>query len=306
MFKLLIIMRLISFFIILFFFIISNASAASPPKVVTVQNIRIQPFIDAIRGFRSKCDARLEELHVSGMNDFDVKRKVNKIAPDLVLALGTEGLSKIKRIKNVPVIYLMVLNPASFVSQEKNIKGISIHIPCEKQLDIFRSILPDINRIGVVYNPERSGVIIKRAEIAAKKMGIRIIPKEIHNSKDVPLKILELQEEVDAFWMLPDISVITPKTIDFLLFTSFRKKIPIFSFSEKYVKMGALVSVGMDPFDIGVQAGEMATKLLKDKNMKNMNPVDARKAVISINLKIAEKFGIIIDQAVRAEAQIIE
>ncbi len=306
LFKLLIIMRFFFFCIISFCLIPGHSTAESAQRVVAVQGIRIQPFMAAINGFKSAYDSEVEELFVAGMNEVDVKRKVNKINPDIVLAIGTEGLSKTKRINDIPIIYLMVLNPTPFITEKNNIQGISIHIPYEKQLDIFKKILPEVKRIGVVYHQDRSALYLKKIETAAGKMGIRIVSEPINNSKEVPSKIMTLKEKVDAFWMLPDISVITPKTTDFLLFTSFKHKIPILSFSEKYVKMGALVSVGMDPFDIGLQAGEIAKTFLNGKTGKIDNPINARKAVISINLKIAEKFGILVDQAMRSTSRIVD
>ena len=34
-------------------------------------------------------------------------------------------------------------------------------------------------------------------------------------------------------------------------------KIPILTFAEKYVEIGALISIGIDVFDMGRQAGEI-------------------------------------------------
>ena len=105
--------------------------------------------------------------------------------------------------------------------------------------------------------------------------------------------------------MLPDLTVITPETIEFVLLFSLENKIPILAFSEKYVELGALMSVGIDAFDIGIQAGEMAEKILSGRDIMNARHVDARKAVISINLKVAKTLGIPIDEKIIRKARII-
>ena len=97
--------------------------------------------------------------------------------------------------------------------------------------------------------------------------------------------IQDMKGKIDVFWMLPDLTVITPETIEFMLLFSLENKIPVFAFSEKYVELGAFMSIGVDAFDIGIQAGEMAEKILSGGDLTNARHVDARKAVISINLK---------------------
>jgi putative ABC transport system substrate-binding protein len=114
-----------------------------------------------------------------------------------------------------------------------------------------------------------------------------------------------MKGKIDAFWMLPDLTAITPETVEYLLLFSLENTIPILTFAEKYVELGALMSVGIDAFDIGTQAGEMAENILSGRDVKNIQRVDARKAVISINLKVARKLGITIDEKVIRKARII-
>ncbi len=115
-----------------------------------------------------------------------------------------------------------------------------------------------------------------------------------------------MKGKIDAFWMLPDLTVITPETVEYLLLFSLENTVPILTFAQKYVELGALLCVGIDAFDIGAQAGEMAEKILSGRDVKDVQWVDARKAVISINLKVARKLGITIDEKVIMKARIIK
>ena len=256
-----------------------------------------------MRGFRSASRSEVKELVISGMTDVKIAQKIAQLNPDLLLAVGTTSLSKIKTIKNIPIVYMMILNPESILTPEDPVSGVSIHVPYEMQINIFMKILPEMKTVGLVYHPDRSGYFVKKAMNAAKKAGVDILTEVIYHPKEGPAKFKRLEPRVDAFWMLPDISVITPETVDFLLLTSFKHRKPILSFSEKYVKMGALAAVTMDPFDIGMQAGELAEQILKAGGNKDSQRMDARKAVIFINDKIAEKFGIDIDQGIIERAR---
>jgi putative ABC transport system substrate-binding protein len=85
--------------------------------------------------------------------------------------------------------------------------------------------------------------------------------------------------------------VINAETVKYLLLFSFQNKVPIFTFSKKYVEMGSTAGLYSEPFDIGVQAGEIARKLVAEKNPKAVR-TDARSTVLAINGKIIRKFGI--------------
>jgi len=100
--------------------------------------------------------------------------------------------------------------------------------------------------------------------------------------------------------------VYSPETIDFLLLFLLENQKPIISFSEKYVESGALMSISVDPFDIGNQAGEIAKAILSTGGKRDVQRIDARKAVILINLKMAKKLGITIDEKVLAKAKILK
>ena len=293
-------------FIILLFLILCHGSAEAGQEIVVIQSLRVKPYEKAIEGFKSVCNSKIKRLVVSESEGADVVEKISKIRPDMVLAVGMDALSRVKKIKNIPVVYLMVLNPPSTLSGKKNITGVTMKIPQEKQLITLLKALPDIKNIGLLYDPDRTGHFVKKAQAAAKKIGIKLIAKEIHSSRDVPSLVMNMKGKIDLFWMLPDLTVVTPETVEFLLLFSLENRVPLLTFSEKYVALGALMSIGIDAFDMGRQAGEMAKKILLGRNVKGVQPVDARKAVVSINLKVAKKLEITIDKKIMNNARIIE
>ena len=289
----------------LIFLILGHGSSGAAQEIVAVQSVRVAPYEEAIEGFKDVCDARIKKLVLSELKETDVVEKINEIRPDMVLAIGMDALSMVKRIENIPVVYLMVLNPQSVVSAERNITGVSMNIPQEQQLRAFLEALPNLKTVGLLYDQDRTGYLAENAREAARQIGINLIAKEVHRSSDVPLLIKDMKGKIDAFWMLPDLTVITPETVEYLLLFSLENTVPILTFAKKYVELGALLSVGIDAFDIGTQAGEIAEKILSGRDVKDVQRVDARKALISINLKVAGKLGVTIDEKVIRKARII-
>ena len=101
-----------------------------------------------------------------------------------------------------------------------------------------------------------------------------------------------MKGNVDAYWMLPDSMLITPESVEYLLLFSMQNRMPILTFSEKYLKMGAFMSLEINTFKLGKQAGEMAVGILGGLAVKELPGMDAADANLTINHKIAEKIGI--------------
>ena len=293
-------------FPILFLLFLFPGLSKAGQEIVAIQSIRVKPYEDAMRGFQGVCSARVERIVISESGGTDVVRKITEISPDMVLAIGKDALSLVKRIKTTPILYLMVLNPQSILSGEGNIAGVSMNIPPERQLRALLDALPATKSIGLLYDPNRTSYLVGKAQDSAGKMGINLIAKEVHNSREAPSLIMDMKGKIDVFWMLPDITVITPQTVEFLLLFSLENNIPLLAFSDKYVEAGAFMSTDIDAFDMGTQAGEMAKEILFGRGVKDVRHVYARKVVISTNLMIARKLGVNLNIAMSLGARSTE
>jgi len=278
--------------------------AEAGQRVLVFQSLSVAPYEEALAGFKSVCDAEITKVVLSDQEKINPYQLIQFNKPELILAIGMDALTKIKEIEDIPIIYMMVLNPQAITFGEKNISGISMTLSPEKQVSTLLEVLPAAKRIGTLYNPDRTGKFIKGAVNAANNMGISLVTEKIQSTKEVPSALKNIQKKIDAFWMIPDITVYSPETIEFLLLVLLENQKPIISFSAKYVELGALMSISVDPFDIGNQAGEMAKAILG--GTRDVQRIDARKAVVLINLKIAKKLGITIDEKVLAKAKILK
>lgn len=260
--------------------------------VLVIQGTRVKPFDDALRGFRTVCRADSKTVVLSEAEGIDVLRTVREERPQLIVAIGADALSRVKRVRDIPILYLMVLNPEKTVSGAKNVTGVNMTIPPGKYLALLEKLrLPNL-RVGILYDPVRSGAMVRRIQHAAQAAGIEISAREVHNPKDVPEALAKMKDSVNVFWMLPDPTVVTPETVEFLLLFSQQNNVPVVTFARKYVDMGALVSLDIDSSDLGKQAGAMANELLNGADVAQFPKADARKAVMKINRKVARKFGL--------------
>lgn len=280
--------------------------AEGAQDVVAIKSYSIKPYEETLKGFKSSCNCSIKEFDLSETDGPDVLSEIRKRKPAIVLTIGADALELAKEIET-PIVYTMVLNPQSIASKKENISGVSMEIPPGKQVDEFHKALPGIKRIGLVYDPRKTPAGFVSAAIkAAESKGITLVAREVSSSRKVMSAVNSMKEGIDAFWMLPDSTVVTPETVEFLLMFSVENTIPILTFSEKYVELGALMSLSMDAFGMGRNAGEIARRIIIDGEDAGNMPVSSNgRAVLSINLKTAGKLGILINSDSINRARII-
>lgn len=295
--------------IILTLLIFSVPSRAETGRtIIAVQSARAKPFDETFYGFKTALSPEtvIRRMILSELPSGDVAGEIRAASPDLVLAIGLDALTLVKPLTNIPVVYAMVLEADSEVSGHRQFTGVTMGIDPEKQLTILLEALPQTETIGLLFDPEQTGKMVDQIRLAAEKKKIVLIDRPIFRAKNVPLSIMQMRGKIDVFWMLPDLTVVTPETVEFLVLSAMQSKISILAFSEIYVEQGALLSVGVDPFDMGRQAAGMVEKILGGADAGSIPVQRARKAVLTINLKIARKLGITFDKSILDRARIVE
>lgn len=103
-----------------------------------------------------------------------------------------------------------------------------------------------------------------------------------------------IRDAIDVLWMLPDLTVVTPETGRILFLLAMEAGRPVVSFSEKYGEQGALMTISADPYDMGCQAADVAQKIFSGRPVSSLDSSYARKAVVTVNSRVAEKLGVTI------------
>ncbi len=293
----------LTFLVILLF--LFNVSEASPQEILVVQNHKIKPYSDAFSGFKALVNNRFSGVDYTFRNSNGAVEYLSGSKPDLVLAIGMDALQKVKVFSTVPIVYLMVLNPSVIVSESRNATGVSMTLSPEKQLAAIHRVLPLARRIGLLYDPKKSGSFVRRAQNASKEFKIDLLAKEVNQSRFVPTALESMKGAIDALWMIPDTTVVTPDTSELMMLFSLENKVPVCTFSTKYLEVGALMSLDINASDMGRQAGVLAVKILSGKRVTEISPVEADSANLVINEPIARKLKVPINEDLRGKARFL-
>jgi putative tryptophan/tyrosine transport system substrate-binding protein len=276
------------------------------PVVVSVQSVDVLPYNEALRGFNSVCQAESKRIVLSESPIGGLAQQLTGMAPDLVLAIGLDALRAVKALSHRPILYMMVLNPESVLKEGTDITGVSMNLPQEKQLDIILKVLPGVTRVGLLYDPENTGRLVARNQKAAIGAGIRILARVVKTAREVPQALIQMEEAPQALLLLPDLTVISPETLEFLFNYSMTRKIPVIAFSEQYLALGAFMSISLDVYELGRQTGDMANMIFDGKPLKRISPAEAQKAVVTINRTVAENLGIPINKVALNGIRIVD
>jgi len=277
---------------------------AEAHHILVLQGSRNKPFREAMRGFARACPHKTFKIVLSESKRIKVSEYLRKDNPRLIVAVGADALEQVKLIRDIPIVYLMVLDPSQIVPEASNITGVMMKPPLSQQLDLIRRALPNATKIGVLYDPTRLASFVKRAIEATNPLGLELVVREVRSPHEVPGVLQRLRGEIDALWMLPDPSVVTPETTECLLLFSGENRVPVITFSRKYLDMGAMLALDIDPYDLGRQAGEMACRIFQGADVRTIPRSDARKVVIRVNQNVARRLGFPRDLAERLNAVI--
>jgi putative ABC transport system substrate-binding protein len=259
--------------------------------ILVLQSLHEKGYEEAVRGIRRECQASSRTIVLSDYAETDVTRIIKEEHPRVVVAVGDRALSVAERVRGIPVLYMMALNPKA----RQQVTGVGMLLDPSRYVSIFESI--GARRVGVVYDPARSASYLKRAQTIARRSGIDLVLREVHTPKETPAMLESLRGKVDALWMIPDVTAVTPASTEAYFLFSQSQGVPVVTFSDIYLSMGGAVALGIDRFDIGKQLGEMAESLLGGSSVDDLPPQSPRRVLIRSNdgvlrrLKISNGLG---------------
>ncbi len=261
----------------------------------------IAPYSEAMAGFKSMVKANITEYSIPSVSKESKKmaKAIRSRTPDLILAIGINAALLAKEeFRDIPVVYCMVMYPEKYdfaTAIRNNLKGISLKISVKDQMVALRSIIPELKRVGIIYNPYNTEHLVKEAENILKNLGVDLVTEKINSGKLVPEAFRKLLNKgIDVYWLTADPTVVTIDSFRFLLVSAFDNNIPLMAYSEKFVEAGALLSLSPDYFSIGKQAAGIANEFLEGSNSASTPVICPDVVNLVINITTAKRINIVI------------
>ena len=277
----------------LFFCILSGAVFCQ--NILIVSSHEVPFFADTVAGIKEQIasSGSTASVDVRYSDEGDIVAAAGEKKRDVICVLGSSDAKKIiAKFKDVPIVFSLVMDPvksgltASMEATGKNITGVSLRLPADKQLEIVRKILPRARKIGLIYANAS-----EEAYNSLKQLDTEVKGSKVSAATQVP-SVLSSLGSVDAIWLVVDYKVYDKDSMEFTLKYCMDKKIPAIGFAANTVKAGALVGFVYDYRDLGRQTGEVVAEIVNGKNPGEIPIVVPRKVGYALNKRIARYLSI--------------
>jgi len=278
---------------------------ARAQKVCAVLSSGIKPYVEAMDGFKKAFKGPVEEMVLGDNPAFagEVADKVRNSPCPVVVALGSNALKFLKlRVTEKPIVFAMTLSPAVEGLSGRDITGVFLEPSARAALAAIKKVVPAASRIGALYSRTSRGDYLDEARRAAAGLGLEIVAEQAATVGEVVRQAASIMTRCDVLLMIPDSVTSSQGAFEAIFAASLKGNVPVFAISQKYVSEGALAALATDYKDNGVQAAEIAQRIVSGAAASSIPYEPARKAGIVLNLKAAKRMGITISPQVIAEA----
>lgn len=182
--------------------------------------------------------------------------------PPLVLALGAKAAwIAVNELPEVPAIYAMVIEPERYGIGE-DIPGVSMDVPPELVLAQLNLMFPDITRLGLLLSEDAQPSWLPAVTRAAGQAGYSLTVQRLDSDQRVRRALGRLRPKIDALWLMPDPSLLTPSGYHTLYTEALRTNLPVLAYSEILVRAGSLMCLAPDYDDVGRLAAGLSRQIL--------------------------------------------
>lgn len=274
-------------------------------------------FLNALLDNGYKNGENIKINYQNAQNDISIAQAIANgfvsDSVDMILAIATPSAqAAYNASKKIPILITAVTDPvgAGLVKDkdkpETNVSGTSDATPIRSQFTLIKELLPNAQKIGIVYNTSEQNSIaqVEEARKIAKELSLVIVERGVTNVNEVAQALDVILGEVDVLYTPTDNLIVsaTPlvvsKTLD--------RKIPLIACIEDQVVNGALATETIDYYKLGYQTGERAVEVLQGRSISEIPVETLKNTELIVNKKTALLLGIELSEGLLARAKIIE
>lgn len=221
---------------------------------------------------------------------------------DLVYTIATPAAQAVAgATSDIPVVgsaitdYVEAGLAASNEAPGSNVTGSSDMNPIDAQLELLMMLVPDAKTIGVFYSADEDNSVLQAGLFteAAEAKGLTVEKFTISNSNEIQTVVQSMEGKIDACWIPTDNKLAAGMATVAMVANEI--KLPTICGEANMVDAGGLATYGLDYYELGYLAGEMAVDIL----VNGKNPADmpiqflpTEKCELAVNEETAAEIGV--------------
>jgi putative ABC transport system substrate-binding protein len=241
-------------------------SAKNDPKILLINSdVSVEKYRISQEAFKEALSLPVIEVNLGDKQWEDIANVEELLYdedPDIIYCIGTKAyMLANKYAPKKDIVFSAVINWLR-LSKTDRTYGVSNELRASMEMMLFRSIFPNIQKIGVLYSKKYTEEWFGNAMKEAKEMGIELLGQMVSKKQTIPA-LKKLLPAVDAFWLISDPELMSDKNdlLNILKECQAQQKL-VFSYHEAFVEFGATLIVSVDDPTIGRQAAGIVKEVL--------------------------------------------
>lgn len=165
--------------------------------------------------------------------------------------------------------------------------------PTERYLDLIRLAMPERRRIAVLLGPDSQSLRPALLSAAAAR-GMKLTLAQV-DSDDLYPVLSAVLEDSDVLLALPDSRVYNPHTLQNILITSYRRRMPTVSYSAASVKAGATLALFTSPTQAAQQTAAAIRSFVSSRTLPPPRP--AADYSVALNAQVTHSLDLALEDA---------
>lgn len=235
-----------------------------------------------------------------------IAQQFASLKPKVVVGISTPSAQALLmpcREAGIPIVFAAITDPitAKLVSahecREEAVTGVQDFVPIADRINFMISIIPNLKRIGVIYNSGEvnSSTIVNlmKAYVKTKEIrdkGIEIVETTANKSSDIQLALNNLLGKIDVLYIPNDNTAVS--AISTIVQWGNDHKIPIFTSDTSLISTGILASNGYNHIQMGEAAGRQVVQILNGEFAGHIPVQNRHMLETTINYNVAKKLEI--------------
>jgi putative ABC transport system substrate-binding protein len=233
---------------------------------------------------------------------------------DLILGITTAASQALAAATTeIPILITAVTDPKSagiireYNAPGTNVTGTSDLTPVALQLEMLMELFPDTRTIGILYNSGEANSVFQAAiaRDTLNAMGVAFIEGTVSGTVEVAQVTESVIGRVDAIY-IPTCNTLA-SSIDIVTAIAYEAGKPVIAGDGGTVRAGALITKGINYYDLGWQTAVMAVQVLRGEGVPATMPIQyaAVSDTITVNTEAARRLGWEIPAHIRAAATLV-
>ncbi len=255
-------------------------------------------------GYVEGKDFVLEWRSVEGKYERFSEIVAELVKVDVIVTGVTAALPALQRTTStIPIVMAYSTDPvgnglvASLAHPGGNITGLagSSDDSSPKQLELLTAVNPNVSRIGLLGNPdtETYSSVLKRAQDAAQKVGLSIVPIEARNRQEIENAFAVFaKERISAIMVASDAILFGQRQR--IAELALNNRLPTMFSLREYAEAGGLMSYGENIADFFRRSAFYVDKIFKGAKPGELPIEQPTRFNLVINRKTADALGITI------------